>query len=379
MKYIVYAVTLSFLVACGNQDHQSTKGVHLLNNEISKAKSEVVNIEENKTEPIVSTEIKIDSTTTPTSIASDLNLTKTNTPPQLAVVEESSSLRSLLPIEINMTTSVDSKIEENSTLNMTHLVTDQESRVSMPIDRVKLAEIEAKMREELLSLKIQHEQSLKEMELAIKKNQALQIKEIEMTKLAQEQEIQKQKASDEKELSTIKLSNQQKIEMAKIASQKELEAKQKAIEEARVIYEKEVALAKLKTQRELAQRQERVKLAEAKREKEVALATLKSEKINSDKRLEFYKMIAIIITGLIVFGLLILYFIVQRKRKNEIKLQENELRHKEYLEASKQHNEHVKRMLEIITDEGMDKGIKKEMMRLLKDQSSQANLIEHKG
>jgi type III secretory pathway component EscU len=92
----------------------------------------------------------------------------------------------------------------------------------------------------------------------------------------------------------------------------------------------------------------------------------------------FYKMIAIAITSILVLGLLIVYFINRRKRNNELKMHQDELRHKEYMEASKQHNEHVKRMLDIITDESADKVVKKEVVRLLKEQGKKGNLIEHK-
>jgi hypothetical protein len=75
---------------------------------------------------------------------------------------------------------------------------------------------------------------------------------------------------------------------------------------------------------------------------------------------------------------LILYFINSRKRKNELKIHEDELRHKEYMEASRQHNEHIGKMLDVITDANADKGVKKEIVRLLKEQGKKGNLIEHK-
>jgi len=376
MKYIVYAMTLSFLVACGNQDHtHAKKAVHLLNEKVAEPisliehpieKPTAVMEEDNEREAPHQNErdnsIKIEENSS-ISIAKE------------PIIEEENLSVVMVPI-VEKREDVVSKQEQNSTSIL--VPSSIEPKINNAVDPLKLAAIEAKMKKELLSLKIQHEQSLKSMELAIKKSQALQAKEIALAKLSHQKEIEKIKASDEKELAASKLDIQQKIEMAKIASQKELDAKQKAIEEAKAIQEKEVALAKLQTQKELAQRQEAVDIAQAKRDKEVALATLHNSAMMSDKQLEFYKMIAMIVTGLIVLGLLILYFIVQRKRKNELKLQENELQHQAYLEASKQHNEHVKKMLEIITDENMDKGIKKEMMRLLKDQSSQANLIEHK-
>jgi type III secretory pathway component EscU len=108
-------------------------------------------------------------------------------------------------------------------------------------------------------------------------------------------------------------------------------------------------------------------------DKEIALAKLNSQKELADKNLIFYKMIAIAITALLVLGLLIIYFISRKKRINELKMHQDELRHKEYMEASKQHNEHVRKMLDIIIDESADKTVKKEVVRLLKEQGKKSN------
>ncbi len=326
MRYVLYAMSIIVVFGCGNQDHQSTKNIHLLD-----AKK-----------PVEQSPLPTPEETTPLKEV-------------LPVVEEENRSKIEVPL-------VETKLVEQVEPVDDHNVTPPFSE-----EALKLAELEAKMKEEIFALKIEHEQSLKKMEMEERRLKASEEKALALAKLA-----------NEKELSSKALESKQRIEMEKIQSQKESEVRKKALEESRIIKEKELALAKLQTQKEISKAQEKSLSEKLKNEKELALATLQSRAITDDKKLEFYKMIAMIITALTVLGLLILYFIVQRKRKNELKIQENELRHKEYLEASKQHNEHVKKMLEIITDEGMDKGIKKEMMRLLKDQSSQANLIEHK-
>ncbi|SFV65695.1 hypothetical protein MNB_SV-12-230 [hydrothermal vent metagenome] len=214
-------------------------------------------------------------------------------------------------------------------------------------EELQLAELEAKMRAESLAMKSQYDISLKKLETDNTK--ILNEKEVALAKLESDKEIAKEKESNRKELSILELKSREKMALAKLDSKKELSQGQKELDRINSSNNKEIALAKLKSQKELA-----------------------------DKNIAFYKMIAIMVVGLVVLALLIVYFINRRKRKNELQIHEDELRHKEYMEASRQHNEHIGKMLDVITDANADKGVKKEIVRLLKDQGKKSNLIEHK-
>ncbi len=160
----------------------------------------------------------------------------------------------------------------------------------------------------------------------------------------------------EKEIVLAKLESQEKMAMAKLETQKSLSKEQK-----------ELALAKIQIQKDIS-----------KNDEEIALARLKNEKELADKNIAFYKMIAMMVMGVVVLALLMVYLINSRKRKNELKIHQDELRHKEYMESTRQQNEHIGKMLDVILDENADKSVKKEIVRLLKDQGKKGNLIEHK-
>jgi hypothetical protein len=48
------------------------------------------------------------------------------------------------------------------------------------------------------------------------------------------------------------------------------------------------------------------------------------------------------------------------------------------MEATKQHNENMRKMLDIIIDEQIDKDLKKDMIKLLKEEGKKGRMIEHK-
>jgi len=67
-----------------------------------------------------------------------------------------------------------------------------------------------------------------------------------------------------------------------------------------------------------------------------------------------------------VLLLMLLFYLLYRHRHNvKLKLQEEELRHKAWLEASRQHHEKVTKVLDILADEKTDKHVKKELTKLL--------------
>jgi len=206
-----------------------------------------------------------------------------------------------------------------------------------------------------------------------------------LAQLARDRAIAKEKAESQIAISKHK----KELELAKLETQKILSQNNKEVAKDKTTIDKEIALAKIQSAKSLAEDKNRLSKDEALNDKEVALAKLKMEREialikeksqieGQDKKIKFYIMIALMVVGVILFIILIIYLIHRRNKKTELKLQEDGFRHEEYIEASKQHNEHVKKMLDIITDENADKAVKKEIVRLLKEQGKQGNLVEYK-
>jgi len=78
-----------------------------------------------------------------------------------------------------------------------------------------------------------------------------------------------------------------------------------------------------------------------------------------------------LIAAVIVFMLLILlvYVIHRRNQALKLKLHEDTLRHKEYMLIGQQQHERINKTLEILASESTDKVLKKELVKLLKDQN----------
>jgi hypothetical protein len=193
------------------------------------------------------------------------------------------------------------------------------------------------------------ELQLAELEIEAERAKLLKEKEVALAKLESDREIAKVKELNKKELSLLELKSQEKIALAKIKTQKDLSKNEEKVALSRAVTDRDIAIAQLKNQRELA-----------------------------DKNISFYKMVVMMVVGLIVLILLIVYSINSKKRKSELKMHENELRHKEYMETTKQQNEHIGKMLDVIIDENADSGIKKEIVQLLREQEEKGNLIEYK-
>ncbi len=80
-----------------------------------------------------------------------------------------------------------------------------------------------------------------------------------------------------------------------------------------------------------------------------------------------------LIAGVILFMLLalLIYIIHRRNQALKLKVHEEELRHKEYMLAHKLQHERVAKTLEILADQSTDKTLKKELVKLLKDQGTE--------
>lgn len=222
------------------------------------------------------------------------------------------------------------------------------------------------------------ESDLKRLEMEQKRALIDNEKAIALATLEKEKTIAQEQASLEEKKVELEALNQKEIELAKLASQKALSLHEKEMAKEKSLYDKEVALAKLETQKTISENEQKLSESKVVNDKEIALAKLEIEKEQKEKDLELYKIITAVVAGLVILILLIIYMMHRRNKKIELQLHEEELMQQKYMEASKQHNENLRKMLEIVTDEKTDKGIKKEIVRLLKDQGKQSDLIEHK-
>lgn len=159
-----------------------------------------------------------------------------------------------------------------------------------------------------------------------------------------------------------------KIEAEKVQQLKTLELEQSKVQaqessklqEQKIAYEKEV---------------EAMKLAQ---EKEITLIQEKRLLSNQDNQNSLYQTILIVGTVVILLILLLLLWVHRKNKAQEVKMHEDTLRHEEFMQASQQHHEKITKMLEIVVDEKTDKNVKKELVKLLKEQGEGPALLEDK-
>lgn len=272
---------------------------------------------------------------------------------EVSSISDPVSVTAVTPVELDMKQETNRTEERNVT-------------VSPSFDQV--------MKEKSFTL----ESDLKRLEMEQKKALMDNEQAIALATLEKEKAIAQEQVNLEQKKVELEALNQKEIELAKLASQKELSLHEKEMAKEKSLYEKEVALAKLETQKTISENEQKLSESKVVNDQEIALAKLEIEKEQKEKDLELYKIITAVVAGLVILILLIIYMMHRRNKKIELQLHEEELMQQKYMEASKQHNENLRKMLEIVTDEKTDKGIKKEIVRLLKDQGKQSDLIEHK-
>ncbi len=164
-------------------------------------------------------------------------------------------------------------------------------------------------------------------------------------------------------LTVMEAAHQEKL--ASIASEKETLLKKLEVEKNRVENLTKEKIITSENQRKIRIEEERQKAAIL-IEKEKQQSAIVLEKA----RVELYQQYLIAAVILFLVLLLFLYLIHHRKQTLKLKLQEDELRHKEYMLSSKQHHERINKTLEILASESTDKTLKKELVKLLKDQGN---------
>ncbi len=164
-------------------------------------------------------------------------------------------------------------------------------------------------------------------------------------------EIEARKAERLKKLETERAITAAKIQAETTQTVKNLELKQ-----AQSTNTANTQIASTKAQADIATEKERQKTAIARQHEEIA----------------FYRQLLIAGAILLFLFMLLIYLLYRHRQSLKLKLHEDQLRQQAWLESSRQHHEKVTKLLEIIADEGVDKSVKKELTKLLKDQEQGA-------
>ena len=153
-----------------------------------------------------------------------------------------------------------------------------------------------------------------------------------------------------------KLETERAIAAARIKAETAQTVKNIELKQAQSTNTANARIAAAKAQADIAAEKERQKTALARQQEEIA----------------FYRQILIAGVALLFLLMLLIYLLYRHRQSLKLKLHEDQLRQQAWLESSRQHHEKVTKLLEIIADEGVDKGVKKELTKLLKDQDQGA-------
>ena len=172
------------------------------------------------------------------------------------------------------------------------------------------------------------------------------------------------KSEEKIALTVMEAAHQEKL--ATIAANKATTLKKLEVEKNRANTEAREKIIASENQRKIliAQEEQRAAIL-IEKEKQQSAILLEKERAGLYQQY----LIAAIIIFLVL--MLLIYLIHRRNQSLKLKLHEDELRHKEYMQASKQHHERVNKTLEILANESTDKNLKKELVKLLKDQGGE--------
>jgi len=153
-----------------------------------------------------------------------------------------------------------------------------------------------------------------------------------------------------------KLETERAITAARIEAETTQKIKNLELKKTQSTNAANTRIASTKAQTDIATEKERQKTALARQQEEIA----------------FYRQLLIAGAILLFLFMLLIYLLYRHRQSLKLKLHEDQLRQQAWLESSRQHHEKVTKLLEIIADEGVDKGVKKELTKLLKDQDQGA-------
>lgn len=173
-------------------------------------------------------------------------------------------------------------------------------------------------------------------------------------------ELQKLIGTNQVALARIEAEKLQQLKAMELEQVKVKATEEASLQESKLAYEKELQSMKLAQEKELMMAQEKRKLA------------------NQDNQNRLYQTLLIVGTLLVLLVLLIWLWIHRKNKAQEAKIHEETMRHEEFMQASQQHHEKITKMLDIVVDEKTDKNVKKELVKLLKEQGEGPALLEEK-
>ncbi|MFT7878785.1 MAG: hypothetical protein ABXS91_00175 [Sulfurimonas sp.] len=197
---------------------------------------------------------------------------------------------------------------------------------------------------------------------------------MEDAKKQEKAEIAYQKYKEVNEtLELQKLIGANQVALAKIEAEKLQQLKAMELEETKVKAEES---SKLKEKQIAYDKElESMKLAQ---EKELVMVQEKRRMANQDNQNRLYQTLLIVGTLIVLLVLLIWLWVHRKNKAQEAKIHEETMRHEEFMQASQQHHEKITKMLDIVVDEKTDKNVKKELVKLLKEQGEGPALLEEK-
>ena len=175
-------------------------------------------------------------------------------------------------------------------------------------------------------------------------------------KTKDEREAEREKAVA---LAQVKSEEHQKVAQIEAAGQERIKRIEAEAAKLKVISEKEVNLESQKMQKDIATLQEQTRLQ------------------TKDKEIYINKLIIAATVAMVILALIVYYIIQHKKRALQNKLEEERLRHAEYMQASAQQHEKITRVLGIIADGDTDEYVKKELISILKEQPQEQPLITY--
>jgi hypothetical protein len=151
--------------------------------------------------------------------------------------------------------------------------------------------------------------------------------------------------------------------LARLEAEKTQKVKAYELEQARSTNAAKTQIARTKAQTELAIEKERQSTAV----------------VRQKEQLTFYRHLTIAVSIVLLLLMILIYLLYRHRQALKLKLHEEELRHRAYLEASRHHHEQVTKILDILANDATDKTLRKELAKLLNNrQDYDASLIEHK-
>ncbi|MCH9812647.1 MAG: hypothetical protein K0U47_01750 [Epsilonproteobacteria bacterium] len=191
----------------------------------------------------------------------------------------------------------------------------------------------------------------------------------------------------EKKIALAKLDTSHELSLAKLEQEKVVLLKGKEIELAKAKRAQEVALAKIALEK--TQTIERTKqmqhennrqnvLTQNKQAQEIAKIQEHNHMMLTQKKLELYKIAAVVI-GILLLLILMIFFLLRRgAQESKVKMHEDSLNQQLQLQMLEQQGKNLDKMLEIVASKEISKSVEKELLLTIKDSQKKTLIFDEK-